>query len=87
MLHAHHIVPVSKDGLDTAANLIVLCPNCHAVAHWVTRQVADVGQLTRDTLQVLMSQEVDTSTQQAEKRGLVDSVRPFIDKLRSEMRS
>ena len=33
MLHAHHVFPISFGGSDTLDNLIVLCPNCHAVAH------------------------------------------------------
>lgn len=36
MLHAHHVVPRACGGSDTIDNLIVLCPNCHALAHYVT---------------------------------------------------
>lgn len=36
ILHAHHVVPVSCGGADAVENLIVLCPNCHAVAHYVS---------------------------------------------------
>lgn len=32
-VHHHHIVPVSCGGTDDPDNLILLCPNCHALAH------------------------------------------------------
>ncbi|PCQ40184.1 hypothetical protein CQA28_24570 [Citrobacter freundii] len=32
----HHIQPLSEDGLDTLANLVVLCPNDHRRAHHST---------------------------------------------------
>lgn len=39
-LPAHHIIPLADHGYDEAFNLIVLCPNCHLVAHriWETRK-------------------------------------------------
>lgn len=38
ILHAHHVVPISCGGADAVENLIVLCPNCHAVAHYVAQR-------------------------------------------------
>jgi hypothetical protein len=35
LLHAHHVVPVACGGADAAENLILLCPNHHAIAHWI----------------------------------------------------
>ena len=35
-LHQHHIVPRSRGGLDTEANLIALCTDCHGKAHDVS---------------------------------------------------
>ena len=32
-LHGHHIIPVSDGGDPAARNVIILCPNHHAVAH------------------------------------------------------
>jgi len=29
----HHIVPVSKGGENTLDNIVLLCPNCHKMAH------------------------------------------------------
>jgi hypothetical protein len=33
MMHAHHVIPVACGGDDAEANLVLLCPNCHSVAH------------------------------------------------------
>ncbi len=33
ILHVHHIVPVSRGGRAKQSNLVLLCPNCHALAH------------------------------------------------------
>jgi len=32
-LHSHHIRPKGHGGDDTEANKILLCPNCHSIAH------------------------------------------------------
>ena len=32
-LHYHHIVPVSDGGNGNTDNIILLCPNCHKMAH------------------------------------------------------
>lgn len=39
----HHIIPVSEGGENTEKNLILLCPNCHKLAH--------SGVLSRQELQ------------------------------------
>ena len=51
----HHIVPVCEGGANTEENLILLCPNCHTMAH--------AGYITRETLLGLTF----TSEQVAEK--------------------
>jgi 5-methylcytosine-specific restriction endonuclease McrA len=33
VLIVHHIIPVSEGGNNEMDNLVVLCPNCHAVVH------------------------------------------------------
>lgn len=38
ILHAHHVVPLACGGADSSSNIIVLCPNCHAIAHYVSRR-------------------------------------------------
>ena len=32
-LDIHHVKPVCKGGSDDISNLLLLCPNCHRVAH------------------------------------------------------
>ena len=32
-LHVHHVVPRDLGGMDDLANLVVLCPGCHAARH------------------------------------------------------
>ena len=38
----HHIVPVAEGGTNEESNIILLCPNCHKMAHY--------GYLTKDEL-------------------------------------
>lgn len=33
MLHAHHVLPITCGGPDAAENLVLVCPNCHVLAH------------------------------------------------------
>lgn len=50
-LHLHHVVPVSRGGLTTEENVALVCPNCHAKAHWLDRQLgADKRPTDRDEL-------------------------------------
>ena len=51
----HHIVPVCEGGTNTEENIILLCPNCHTMAH--------AGLLTREEL----SRKTFTRAQAAEK--------------------
>jgi 5-methylcytosine-specific restriction endonuclease McrA len=37
LMHTHHVVPVARGGHDIKGNCVLLCPNCHAVAHWIDR--------------------------------------------------
>lgn len=51
ILHVHHILPRSKGGSHDPANLITICPNCHATAHalWrARRKEAWDGPVTRE---------------------------------------
>jgi hypothetical protein len=37
MLNAHHVIPVACGGKDEEKNLVLLCPNHHAIAHRIGR--------------------------------------------------
>ena len=47
-IHVHHIIPISEIGreyeLDPIADLIPICPNCHAMIH-ITRPALSIAQL------------------------------------------
>jgi len=58
IMHAHHVVPLACGGPDVSVNLVLLCPNCHALAHRLGRmtltgaypEYAWAGAATRDEL-------------------------------------
>jgi len=41
ILESHHIKPHSRDGAGSLANLIALCPNCHAVIEKLRSSMID----------------------------------------------
>lgn len=43
LFHLHHIKPLCCGGPDTRENRVALCPNCHALAHAVTRRYRSRG--------------------------------------------
>lgn len=87
ILHAHHVFPLACGGPDTLDNLLVLCPNCHATAHYVTqrsnlmRQYS--GPKTREQLREWMSVAHSPRKLRALQQAYVhDQVRPLIESLR-----
>ena len=50
----HHIVPVAEGGSNKADNLILLCPNCHKLAH--------AGYYSKDFLRTLTHTEEEAKT-------------------------
>src|SRR5688572_5844106 len=44
ILEAHHIKPISKGGETDITNMILLCPNCHALCHLCSRVIRDFDQ-------------------------------------------
>lgn len=42
ILQIHHIIEKSNGGTDEESNLEVLCPNCHALHHYLKRKVGGV---------------------------------------------
>ncbi|MCY3985932.1 MAG: HNH endonuclease [Candidatus Dadabacteria bacterium] len=45
-LESHHIVWLSRGGLDCTSNTVALCPNCHRKMHVVNAE-KDIKKLTR----------------------------------------
>jgi 5-methylcytosine-specific restriction endonuclease McrA len=46
MMHVHHVTPVSRGGSNAPDNVVLLCPNCHAVAHWFDRTMPEAERPT-----------------------------------------
>jgi predicted HNH restriction endonuclease len=49
-VNAHHVVPISAGGADDEGNLVLLCPNHHAIVHgfWGTKKYE--GPRTKEDL-------------------------------------
>lgn len=62
----HHIVPVCEGGSNTEENLVLLCPNCHKMAH--------TGMISRKTLLGL--------THTKEEARKIREEKEFLDKCR-----
>lgn len=56
-LHAHHVIPLSCGGEDTNENMVVLCPNHHAVAHARWRRDYNRWTGPRNRAQLLVALE------------------------------
>jgi 5-methylcytosine-specific restriction endonuclease McrA len=41
ILRLHHVIPVSRDGVNRPENLVYLCPNCHAIVHEAAKRLRD----------------------------------------------
>lgn len=52
LLHTHHVIPLCHGGTNDPENLVVLCPNHHAVAHSVSPRTrrAYLGPTTKASL-------------------------------------
>lgn len=49
LLNLHHVVPVARGGQNEDDNLALICPNCHAKAHWLDRQLKKLDRPTSRT--------------------------------------
>ena len=47
----HHMVPVAKGGTNAEDNLIVLCPNCHRLAHRYKLSVRQLREYKKQAVQ------------------------------------
>lgn len=43
-MHRHHIRPKEHGGDDGAANRVILCPNCHSIAHILLRNALTLSE-------------------------------------------
>jgi hypothetical protein len=87
MLHAHHVVPIMAGGPDTIENLLVLCPNCHAVAHYVTARSNLTRSYTGPTTALDLRRWMTVAKNKAklrdlQRRFIISGVTPLIASLR-----
>lgn len=49
LLNLHHVIPVQCGGSNEGGNLVMICPNCHAIAHRVygVRRGVYIGPSTK----------------------------------------
>jgi len=62
-IHVHHLVPISQIGFEYEVNpiadLIPLCPNCHAMVHRLVTQNLGMEREAIDQLKQLLTAEVE----------------------------
>jgi HNH endonuclease len=79
-VHAHHVVPVIAGGSDFPDNRLLLCPNCHCLAHALFPLIGGVyaGPRTREgLLQSLRFAEADPRAYVAERVSAASSLLPW----------
>ena len=95
ILHCHHVIPVCRGGSDEPANLAILCPNDHALAHAVSPRTKSGyhGPQTRDLLFQAVkglrrhgNRWVREQRQQLTRRR-IEAVQPLIEALRPKPRA
>lgn len=64
----HHIVPIADGGLNHSSNTVVLCPNCHVMAHHGLYTEEEIRQ------RVLMIEQIAI--------GRVENLRSIVDFIR-----
>jgi len=52
-MEIHHILPPSMGGTDDESNLVLLCRNCHAIAHYEINKKGTVVHVIRRDVAVL----------------------------------
>lgn len=87
LLHAHHVIPRGCGGPDTVENMLVLCPNCHAIAHYVTARTnltrTYTGPRTIDGLREWMwAAKFPNKLRALRQAYVVNNARPILDSLR-----
>lgn len=81
VLAAHHIIPTATGGTDDRDNLVLLCPNHHAIAHIISRRNGDawLGPRTKNDL-LIMLRAVEAEDDEY-KQIISDFLRPAIEAL------
>jgi 5-methylcytosine-specific restriction endonuclease McrA len=71
VLHVHHIIPVLAGGPDAEDNLVLLCPNHHALAHLAApmRSGQHWGPKTREDLFARL-REYDSGAPRKDGQGI-----------------
>lgn len=88
LLHAHHVIPLSCGGPDTIDNLIILCPNCHAIAHFVaprtnsTRQYSG-PQTAAELRQWMSAARKPNELSKLRRVHMIGSVAPILAEMRA----
>jgi len=76
-LHCHHVIPTCCEGPNKKSNLVVLCPNHHAIAHRLGRNRRDgrwvyFGPKTPDEL-IRTLKEIDQDPRAWEARQAAET--------------
>ena len=78
----HHIVPVELDGDNSEGNLIVVCRNCHSVAHTKKEMARNLKPKTlllyKETWLDLLSRYPSFPSQIAEKENDLQTIRDIL---------
>jgi hypothetical protein len=71
VLHCHHVVPIAAGGDNEASNLIILCANCHAIAHSIAseREIPWRGPTTRAELLAALKSDPLNNFSKSSKRA------------------
>lgn len=93
ILRVHHRVPVSLGGTDDVQNLVLLCPNCHALIHLLSSQRFDgqefldflTSEYSREATEqiIKLSQAIRQAKQNIKRgsniwnKGIINSQRPY----------
>ena len=86
ILHVHHVLPIAHGGTNDLANLVLLCPNHHAVAHYMFPMSSQIQAQSRAELFTalrLYQRKPETARARhtaKQTRAWVESLRPRAEK-------
>ena len=78
LLHVHHVTALAAGGSDTPDNIVVLCPNHHALAHYATSRAfrEHCGPATRAELFSVLAAPCRPSANMDKIRAIINTIRP-----------